>query len=332
MWSINGNYSFDRMKQQQLFFRTGITSTDISNGRSINTLLNSATTLFLKKNYLKLYETRYLTLAYRREIVNGLNIELSAGYEDRRLLDNTTDFSFIKSSKVYSDNIPDNDYLAAGSNPINALRDQGHADFVTNVTFTPNQRYSIYKGNKVPRDSDWPTFNLTWKHGINEFSELSDSYKHFDMIRLEVHKQHDIGAFSQFRWRLRTGGYLNNTDLTYYDFFHFNSQPLPLLLDNYQDAFMLPAYYSLSTPEFYGEVHVKYTTPYLLIKILPGLSKTLMRENLSLSYLGSRFHSNYTEIGYSISEIFILAELEVYVGFEDINYKSVGTKLVLRFN
>ena len=95
-----------------------------------------------------------------------------------------------------------------------------------------------------------------------------------------------------------------------------------------QDAFMIPAYYSMSTPEFYGEVHVKYTTPYLLIKLLPVLSNTLMSENLSFSYLGSRFHKNYTEFGYSISEFLFLGEIGVYVGFEDLKYKSVGGKLV----
>jgi len=330
-WRINGNYSFDGLKQKQLFFRTGITSKDISNGGSINTLLNSCFSLFLKKNYLKLYETRYLTLGYRSEIVNGLNIELSAGYEDRLVLDNTTNFSFIKSSNPYSDNIPVNDYLAAGSNPVNSLRNQRHADFVTNVTFTPRQKYSIYNERKVPRGSDWPTFSFMWKHGINEFSELADKYKHYDMLRFEVYKNSELGAFTEFRWRIRTGGFLNNTDLPFYDFSHFNSQPVPLLLDNYQDAFMLSSYYSLSTPEFFGEVHMKYTTPYLLLKYLPGLSKTLMRENLSFSYLGSRFHSNYTEAGYSISEILILAELGVYVGFEDTKYKSVGVKLTLKF-
>jgi hypothetical protein len=129
-----------------------------------------------------------------------------------------------------------------------------------------------------------------------------------------------------------TGGFLDNRDLTFYDFFHFNSQPVSILLNNYEDAFMLPAYYSMSTPEFYGEVHIKYTTPYLLIKLLPVLSNTLMRENLSLSYLGSLNYKNYTEIGYSISEVFFIGEIGVYVGFEDVKYKSIGGKVVFRFN
>jgi hypothetical protein len=332
VWSVNANYRFNGMKQSSLFLRTGITSKDIGTGGGINTFLNTATTLLLRNNYLKLYESRYLTFGYRSEIVNGLTLELSSTYEDRRVLQNTTNFSLIKSSKAYSDNIPVNEYLAPVSNPLNALRDQKHANFVTRFTYTPNQRYRIHDGYKSPRGSDWPTFNLTWKHGINEFGGTADRFRHFDMISIEASKHRSLGAFSDFRWRVKAGGFPDNRDLTFYDFFHFNSQPLTVLLDDYQDAFMLPAYYSLSTPEFYGEAHIKYTTPYLLLKFLPVLSNTLMRENISLSYLGSRFHRNYTEIGYSISELLFLGEIGVYVGFDDLKYKSVGAKLVLRFN
>jgi hypothetical protein len=56
-----------------------------------------------------------------------------------------------------------------------------------------------------------------------------------------------------------------------------------------------------------------------------------MRENLSLSYLGSKYHKNYTEIGYSISEILFIGELGVYAGFDDIRYRSVGLRAILNF-
>ena len=309
-----------------------MTSKDISNGGSINLLLNSEAALFLKKNYLKLYDSRYLAIGYRSEIVNGLYLELSTGYEKRIILHNSTNFSFLNKSEVYSENIPVNSYLNNSSNPYNALRDQRHADFIAKVTYTPFQRYRINNGIKNPRGSDWPTFSLTWDHGINEFSEMTEKIRQYDMFRVEAGKSKNIGAFSEIRWIVRAGGFLDNRSLPYYDFFHFNSQPILFLLDDYQDAFMLPAYYSLSTPEFFGEVHLKYTTPYLLIKLLPLISNTLMRENLSFSYLGSRYHKNYSEIGYSISEILLIGELGVYAGFENLRYKSIGVKLVFRFN
>lgn len=332
MWRVNGAYSFNGLKQRQIYFRTGMYSKDIGSGGGINPLLNSITSLFFEKNYLKLYDSKYLILGFRTEIINGLSLDISANYEARRVLDNTTDFSFIETSNVYSDNIPDNPYLDSTSNPINYLTDMSHTDINTRLTYTPFQKYRMNNGRKVPRGSDWPTFILSWQHGINEFPEITDGYRHYDIFRFEVFKHQDIGAFSEIRWRFRTGAFLDNRNVPFYDFFHFNPQPPLVLLDDYQDAFMLPAYYSLSTPDAFGEFHIKYTTPYLLLKLLPGISNTLMRENVSLSYLGSKNNPQYTELGYSISEIFFMAELGVYVGFEELGYKSIGGKLILKFN
>ena len=180
--------------------------------------------------------------------------------------------------------------------------------------------------------SDWPTFSLNWKHGINGFPESPVIWNHFDVVRFTASRSKDIGAFSQYYWIIRAGGFLNNTNASYFDFFNFNTQEVPVLLDNYRDAFMLPAYYTLSTPEFFTEGHIKYTTPYLLLKLIPGLSNTLIRENLIGSILWSRYQKCYTEIGYSLSEIFLMGEIGVYAGFDNLNFKSIGAKIILRLN
>ena len=332
LWRLNATYRMEGMKQKEFFLRSGITSRDIGSGGGINPLLNSISSLFFELNYMKLYESRYLTLGYRGEIVNGLGIELRAGFEKRKVLENTTDFSFINTGREYTGNIPDNRYLAPDADPVHALRDQDHAELAVKITYTPYSRYRIDKGRKIAAGSDWPTFSLSWEHGINDFKNDEFSTTHYDLIRAEASQKKDIGAFSEFRWRVRTGGFPDNRDLTYFDFFHFNPQPIPVLINDYEDAFMNPAYYSLSTPEFFGEVHLRYTSPYLLLKYLPGLSNTLMRENLSVSFLGSRYNAAYTELGYSMSEIFFMAEAGVYVGFDNLKYSSFGAKLIFRFN
>jgi hypothetical protein len=180
--------------------------------------------------------------------------------------------------------------------------------------------------------SDWPEFSLTWKHGFNEFGEMVSKLRQYDMMIIEASQRINSGAFSEFRWRFRTGGMFDNRNLPFYDFFHFNAQSFPFMLNDYGDAFMIPSFYSLSTPELFGEAHLKYASPYILLKLLPGLSNTLIRENIYLSWLGSRFHTNYTEIGYSLSEIFLVSEIGVYVGFDDLKYRSTGLKLVFKFN
>lgn len=332
MWRINGNYSTQGMKPGRFFINSGFTSREINTAGGINQFLNSVYSLSFKRNYLKLYESRYLTLGYGKEIRNGLNLEFSAGYEDRRVLSNNTDFSIFKTSREYTDNVPDNRYLEPGSNQVNLLTDQKHLEFVTNVTFTPYQKYRVYNGNKVPAGSDWPDFRFTWKHGMNLIPVISDKYKQFDMLRAEVSQSRDLGAFSEIRWMIRAGAFTDNRYLSYFDFFHFNSQPLNVLIDDYNDAFMLQPFYSLSTPEIFAEAHLKYTAPYLLLKLLPGLSNTLMRENLSLSFLCSRFYPTYTEIGYGLSEIFFIVETGVYAGFKDLKYSSIGIKFIIRLN
>ena len=329
---INSSFSFGGAKSEQIFLRSGFTSRDIGSNGSINPVINTATSLLLKKNYLKLYESRFITGGYRSEPANGLNVELSAGYEDRRVLENTSEFSFFRSDELYSPNIPDNSYLHPGSDPIHNLRNQRHVDLTSKITYTPFQRYRLTKGKKIPMGSDWPEFSLTWKHGFNEYREMTTKLRQYDMMVLEASQRITSGAFSEFRWRIRTGGMFDNRNLTFFDFFHFNSQSFPFLLNNYGDAFMIPSFYSLSTPEFFGEAHIKYASPYLLLKLLPGLSNTLIRENLSLSYLGSRYRKNYTEIGYSLSEVFLLGEIGVYAGFDNFRYRSTGIVLVLKFN
>jgi len=335
MWRLNANYSTGGMKPKQFSIRAGITSRDIGTGGGINPLINSVSSLLMERNYLKLYESRYLNIGYEIEIANGLKFEIRGGFENRKVPENNTSFSIINTNREYTSNLPVNEYLSSGSDIINFVADQKHLEFVTNVTYTPYQRYRINGNNKVPQGSDWPTFRFTWQHGANMFATLSNDYRHyrhFDMIRFEISQRRETGAFSELRWRVRSGAFADNRNIPFFDFFHFNPQPVRLLIDDYDDAFMLPGYYSLSTPEFFGEAHLRYTTPYLILKLLPGLSNTLVRENLIFSYLGSRYNTNYTEIGYSLSEIFFLGEAGVFVGFDDFKYRSFGIKITLRLN
>lgn len=332
LWRINANYSIAGMKPKQIYLRTGMTSKDLNQGTGINILLNSLSSLLFEKNYLKVYESNYFTLGYKTEIVNGLDLDLSTGFDDRKVLENTTSFSIIKTKNEYTSNIPDNQYLKEESYWSDYLNDQKHLEFTANISYTPFRKYHIYNGNKSPAGSDWPTFSILWKYGVNHIVSVSDEYLRFNMLKFEIYQKLETGAFSDLTWRLRTGGFIDNSEVPFFDFFHFNSQPIYLTIDNYEDAFMLPQFYSQSSPRFFGEIHLKYTTPYLLLKLLPGLSNTLIRENVSFSYLGKRYEGSYFEIGYSLSEIFLIGQAGIFLGFNDLRYNSIGIRFNLRLN
>ncbi len=333
MWKLNSFFNFANKSQTQIYLWAGSLTRDINGaGGGINPLINSVTTLFLESNFLKLYSGRYITLGCKTEIANGLYIDLRAGFEKRNILTNSTSFTIIETSRSYSDNVPVNSYLSLSADPSYILRDHNHGDFDLILQYTPRMKYIMKGESKQAIGSDWPTFSISWKHGINNFKGSNPSLEQYDLLRFEAFQLIPVGAMGEFRWRYRAGGFLKNTGFTFIDFNHFNAQPVAVLLRDYEDAFMLPDFYSLSSPEMFSEFHTKYTTPYLFLKLIPGLSKTLMRENLSLSFLWSRYHEAYTEIGYSVSEIFLLGELGVYAGFNNFSYNSIGLKLTLRFN
>jgi len=332
MWRVNSDLAYGSMNRNRFFIRSGVTSRDLTSATGISPFLNGMTSLLLKLNYMKLYENSFLTLGFETERKNGIKLELSAGYENRKRLQNNSSFSLFRKDEEYTPNIPDNRYLTEDNYHEILPELQEHFEFVTNVTFTPFQKYRVYNQKRIPMGSDKPVFAVTWKHGMNEKNFPGKGYSHYDMFRFQVSQERETGAFSEFRWTVRAGVFTDNRSLTFNDFFHFNTQPLELIFNDYSDDFKLPGYYSLSTPELFGEVHFRYTTPYLLLKLLPVLSNTLIRENVIFSFLGSRYNTTYTEIGYSLSEIFLLGEAGVFAGFDDLKYRSFGIRLALRFN
>ena len=330
-WSVSGMITYNHMRQSRLVFWVGMGSKDFTNSAGISPFINMATSLLLKDNYLRLYESRYLTISQRSEYFNGFYVELRYAYDDRRLLNNNTNFSLFRRDEDYSGNIPFNEYLGAGgdTNADYLLTNHIHHQFSTVISYIPRQRYRINNGRKSSAGSDYPTFKIYYDHGINITPDNENH--HFDHIQFEADKTIPIGAFSEYSWRFRAGWFMNNEKLQFQDFNHFNIQSLPFLIRNHQDVFMLPDYYTLATPEYYIEAHFRYTTPYLLIKLLPFLSNTLMRENISLAYLYSPHTSNYYELGYGLSEIFLIGKIGVFAGFEDLSFKSAGVRFTLIF-
>ncbi|MDY0098465.1 MAG: DUF5686 and carboxypeptidase regulatory-like domain-containing protein [Bacteroidales bacterium] len=331
IWRANASFTPGGLKEHQIYIRTGMTSRDLSSGTSVDPFINSLTSLLMKRNYLKLYESHYITAGFRSEIANGLDIEISGSFDNRKMLENSTSFSFIRSDREYHRNIPLNEFLDPDIYPSYTLANHRHYNATTVIRYTPFLKYSISNGRKINRGSEWPTFRFTWKHGVNQYPGDAVKYRNFDMFSLEASGERETGAFSEFSWKAGTGAFADPGHISWLDFFHFNTQPLLVLISDYNDAFMLPGFYSLATPEFYGEVHLKYTTPYLLLKYLPFLSNTLIRENITVSYLGSRHNRSYTEIGYTLSEVFLVGEAGIFAGFDNVTFNSIGAKIIIPF-
>lgn len=328
MWNVTANLLYDPMRSGNLYIRAGSQSDEFSSS-GVNPLVNTVSSLFFRENWMKLYDSFYLIAGHRGDIANGLNLSLSGMYEQRRPLENNTSFSFFRRDIPYSDNLPGNPFVTGEEEGYDLLpaTSTSQLSFTAGLAWTPRQRYRITGGAKLNAGSDYPTFMLTWKHGYNYDEDRSG---HYDMFTADIFRTTRYGSMNEFRWRIRGGGFINSRNLRLHDIYFFNAQASPVLLNNFEDAFYLRPYYSLSTPRAFAEGHIHYTSPTLLLKRLPGLSRTLIRENIGLSALYTPELGYYYEAGYALSEIFLLAELGVYAGFRDTSFESVSLRLTLR--
>jgi hypothetical protein len=328
MWNVSANIFYDPLHLANIYLRAGSQSDEFSTS-GVNPMINTVSSLFFRQNWMKLYNSTFIIAGHRSEITNGLNLSLTAMYEIREPLGNNSSFSFFRTEHPYSVNLPDNPFVAGeveGYGPMTPVSHR-NVSFTTRLSYTPRQRYRIADGAKVNAGSDYPTLGLTWKHAYNYNDTISG---HYDMFMVEVSRRSRFGSLNELRWRIRGGGFINSDNLQLQDMYFFNTQASPVLLNNYEDAFYLRPYYSVAAPSFFAEGHIRYTSPILLLKRLPGLSRTLIRENTALSMLWTPDYGLYFETGYSLSGIFLIADLGIYAGFHNMKPEALALRLILR--
>jgi len=329
MWNVTADLLYDPMRAGNIFIRAGSQSDEFS-PPGVNQLVNTVSSLFFRENIMKLYGSRYIIAGHRSDIANGLTLSIQGRYERRDTLKNNSSFSFFRKNKPWSQNIPDNPYaFAAEGYAFEPPVSHSHLSFESSLAWTPRQRYRISDGAKVSAGSDYPTFSLTWRHGYSYNDTLSGGY---DLISGEVNRTNRFGAMNEFRWRIRAGSFINSANVRLQDMHFFNTQSSPLLLNFYEDAFYLKPCYSVSTRKAFAEAHIRYITPTLLLKRLPGMSRTLIRENIGLSVLWTPEAGYYYETGYSLSEVFLIGTAGVYAGFAGTSFESAGIRVILRID
>jgi|WetSurMetagenome_2_1015567.scaffolds.fasta_scaffold12146_4 hypothetical protein len=330
MWSVNSGYDFNSMKHSALGLRFGSTSTDFSSS-GVSPLLNTISSLLFRYNYKKLYESSFAGMSFTSEISNGLRLKMFANWEKRSVLENTTDFSIFRPHRDYTLNLPPNPFVEGSVHGYNAMIPVNHNNlsFTTELFYTPRQRYRISNKSKINLDADYPTFHLLWKHGYNYNDTLSGNY---DLLRGDLSMHSNLGAMRQLRWSIGGGGFFNRQSLQIQDMYMFNTQKSMILLNNYEDVYYLKSNYAISSPSQFAEAHIRYTTPCLLLKRLPLISSTLIRENLSASWLWTPDYGNYYETGYSLSEIYLFGEAGFFAGFHNLSFDSVGFRFIFILN
>ena len=318
-------YTYAPLQRGTIILSGGRNTVDFNPSTTVvHPFINSVASLFYKENYGRFYESRYINLSNVIDIDNGLVLKSLIKWNDIRQLQNSTNFSFFWKANDYKPNLPTNKEMTVGS-----VEDQINTVAGLRIEYTPRYFYRINHGVKVMSHADYPTFYLEYKKGIKDlFSSVSD----FDYLSAGLQYSREWSPTSSIAMDLHGGWFPNNSNIHFSEYAHAQTQTSPVLLSEYRHAFFLPGYYSLSTSDKYIEAHLSVRAPYIALKYLPGLSNTLWREMVWCSYYSSPVTRNYVEVGYTLLEVLLSANIGTHVGFDDGKFSNIGVNLAFRIS
>jgi hypothetical protein len=288
MGSIDGAFKYAPKNRGQFTFGVGQYSSDFNQESGINKHINSISSLFFRRNYMKLFANRYINLKNEIDLANGLQLNTSAKYFEPTNLSNHSDYSFFyRKNRDYTSNVPNNASYAQV--PDSTYKS---AAVTVGLNFTPKSYFRIVKGAKQKGQSKFPTFFAIYTQGLTGILGSNSSYH---QINTGLDHYITLRNQSSFDYAISYGKFFDVNRIHFSEYKHFNTQSLPVMVSGFGKSFQLLDFYKYSTDDQYIEGHFHYKSRLLLLKRLPVISKRIWTENLYVNYFNTSSLHNYLE-------------------------------------
>jgi hypothetical protein len=287
----------------------------------INEQVNAFYSLFLKQNHMKLYEQLFGRIFWEQQLGDDFNYLVDLEYADRQQLINHTDFSFYrKPEREYTSNQPEN-YEA----PEKAFDD--HQALILEAAFEwrPGLKYSLRNGRKSPLWETAPLITGSYRKGIPA-GYLGQHAANFDHVEVGISHAIPFGVSGKLDFNISAGSFLNQNQVYFMDYKHFGGNGTIFSNMGAASNYRFMDYYRFSTRGGYFSSILHYQFRKFLLTQLPMLRMSGVRENIFFNYLKTQYSPHYTEIGYSLDNLFRIFRVEMGAGFENGQYSRGGLR------
>ena len=328
-------------KDNKVTLQGGTTVSQLNPNNPISTGLNSLTTVFFERNFMKIYQKQFARIDYSISKNNGhFEFKTNLEYAQRSELsnaENTTKYRTINwKNTEYTPNAPFNQetFEAFGTPQVN-IPNHRAVVFEAMAAWKPWQKYRIRNGQKRYYSDDSPLFAINYRKGI---SGLLNSDVDYDFASFSVTQGFDTGVRSSLRYQLGVGGFINQNKVFFPDYKHFAGNLFFLQQGDPLTVFRALDYYQFSTSaRQYAEAHLLAEFRKLLLTQLTWFRFMGIKENLFVNHLATPTSQHYTEVGYGLDlGIRVPFRVEVVNVFSDVKYQQtvfrVGTTLKIKFN
>jgi len=318
--NIFASLVYNPFKQASVYARVGSDFLDLNNKGTTSLFLNSISTLLLGGNYLKLYQSRFVTAGTDGEIANGIFLNGAIEYADRRPAFNTTDHTFNKDSVLLTSNNPLDPNAQTPLFPhYRALIIRGSA------TFTLDQEYMITPGGKFILPSQYPRFRISYRQGL---PVLGSDVK-YNFVSLDIFQDRlNLGILGSLGYYLSFGAFPNTSRLYYPDYNQFRGGQ-GFFFDSTQGSFHFLNFYTYSTYRPYFEAHIEHNFGGLFLSRIPLLRKIKIQEIVGGSYLTQGMLPDYKEVYFGLKRTVV--RLDYGLAYGRFTKVVQGFRLVYNF-
>jgi hypothetical protein len=298
----------------------------------INSFLNTAYTLLDRLNYAKLIQKNMLGLTLNRELFNGFYTSINIQWHERLALTNHANYSFASESKR----------TFTSNNPLAPLYDapafKTHQSFEYKISarYVHKQKYESYPDYRRILSSKYPDIYASFKHGI----ALNGLNFNYQQIEVGTGKDIELKMLGVFNFDVNAGIFLNNTNMAFADYKHFNGNQTMFLSnppnlnavgdDNDRErltSFHALNYYAISTQNQYLEIHALQNFRSFFVGKVPLLRKTRAYELAGINLLQTN-NNTYTEAFVGLANIFSILRVDAGKVVSD----SVNNNWFFRFS
>jgi hypothetical protein len=246
----------------------GVATAQFNDREPISRLDNTIRSLYLRENYLKVYEKEFAKISYSEEIKNGIFFSSSLEYANRKPLFNTNNYSFARQSKnePYISNNPLD--LEDFENP--AFTAHKIATLNVGATFIFNQKYLSYPDRKSNMGNEkYPSLSVNYRKNF----AASNTGLNSDVFIANLRQDISLGIYGDFSYNARGGLFLKKKEIAFMDNLQANGNQLTIFSNGQSDSFDLLPYYKFFTNDKYAEAHVQHNFRGAVLGKIPLLNK-----------------------------------------------------------
>ncbi len=280
------------VREVNFSYHLGADVIDLNDQGSISQLGNSINSLFYERNFLKLYEKKFVSAAVSRRLA-GFIVNFETEWASRKALRNTSAYTVRDLAEwQFTSNNP---LLPLVTLPM--FPENQSMKIKLRATYDFNNKYVTYPSGKYYQPSKYPRIGINFLKGIKD---ILGSDVDYDLLSLDITKSNiKLGMYGQSSFWIGGGQFLNARNVYFPDFKHFvGNRSLSYIpkINNY----LFLDFYNFSTADKYLEGHVEHNFSGFLINKVPLLRKLKLKEIAGLNYLGTPALSQYTEVYFGL--------------------------------